>query len=66
MRDAIEARLRQLRAERPQVADRLRQLTEELERTRYTLTGYDAAIGELSALLATPPQVTEAQEESAE
>ncbi len=52
MRDAIEARLRQLQAERPQVADRLRQLTEELERTRHTLTGYDAAIGELAALLA--------------
>ena len=63
MRDAIEARLRQLRAERPQVAARLRQLTEELERTRHTLTGYDAAISELAALLA--GDATEAQEEPA-
>ena len=65
MHELIEARLRQLQTERPQVAERLRQLTEEIERTRHTLTGYDAAIGELSALLATPPQATEAQEESA-
>ena len=63
MHELIEARLRQLQTERPQVAERLRQLTEELERTRYTLTGYDAAIGELAALLA--GDATEAQEEPA-
>ena len=64
--NVVNERIRQLQAERPQVVERLRQLTEEIERTRHTLTGYDAAIGELSALLATPPQATEAQEESAE
>ena len=51
MREAIEARLRQLQSERQQLAARLQQLAAELEQSRHTLSAYDGAIGELSALL---------------
>jgi len=67
MRDVIEARLRQLQGERQQLAARLQQLAAELEQGRHTLSAYDGAIGELSALLqdaaepAAPPQVEAAQ-----
>ena len=55
MRELIEARLRQLQTERQQVAARLQQQAAELEQGRHALSAYDGAIGELSALLATPP-----------
>lgn len=51
MRDMIEVRLRQLQAGRQQLAARLQQLAAELEQGRHTVSAYDGAIGELSALL---------------
>ena len=55
MRDVIQARLRQLQTERQPLAARRQQLGKGLERGRFTVASYDGAIGELSALLATPP-----------
>ncbi len=50
MNERIQERLRQLQGERQQVAERLQQLTAEIERTRHLLSAYDGAIGELSQL----------------
>ena len=62
MRELIQARLRQLQTERQQVAGRVQQLATELEHGRHSLSAYDGAIGELSALLATPSQPEGAQD----
>lgn len=51
MNERIQERLRQLQGERQQLADRLQQLTAEIERTRHLLSAYDGAIGELSQLV---------------
>lgn len=58
----IRQRITQLQDERSRVADGLERMAAEMERGARLLYSYDAAIGELSALLQ-PPVEEEATEE---
>lgn len=52
MNERIAARLAELRAERDQTIARLQQAQREVQQLTLLAAGYDAAVGELEALLA--------------
>jgi len=54
MKEQIENRIQQLQGERMALADRLRKMEIDIERTRHMISAYDGAIGELAALLNEP------------
>jgi uncharacterized coiled-coil DUF342 family protein len=62
MRQIIEQRVEQLRAEREDIVRRISELEQEAAHGRRLLSAYDGAIGELTGLLTMPDETAEMKE----